>query len=143
MLTKKAKYGLKAMFFLARQYKKNTEPILISLIAKKERIPKKFLEIILLEMRKQGLLHSTMGKGGGYNLAKPPDKISLGQIIRILDGPLAAVTCVSITAYRRCDECIDEKTCEIRRVMKQVRDATASILDETSLTQAMKSKIVH
>ncbi|MFI5135953.1 MAG: RrF2 family transcriptional regulator, partial [Chitinophagales bacterium] len=87
------------------------------------------------------ILYSRMGKGGGYALAKTPDKIYLGEIIRTLDGPLAAVPCVSKSAYVRCIECKDERTCEIRRVMKVVRDATSKILDNTSLADAMHSRL--
>ncbi|MEO5674936.1 MAG: Rrf2 family transcriptional regulator [Chitinophagales bacterium] len=139
MLSHKAKYGLKAAFYLAKHY--NNGPVLISDLAQAEYIPKKFLEHILLELKKHGILYSRMGKGGGYHLSKPPDKIYLGEIIRTLDGPLAAVPCVSKTAYVRCIECKDERTCEIRRVMKHVRDATAKILDTTSLTDAMHAKL--
>ena len=139
MLSHKAKYGLKAAFYLARHYDKG--PVLISELASAEYIPKKFLEHILLEMRKHGILYSRMGRGGGYMLAKSPDKIYLGQIIRVLDGPLAPVQCVSKSAYVRCIECKDERTCEIRKVMKHVRDATATILDKTTLADAMHAKL--
>ena len=139
MLSHKAKYGLKAAFYLARHYDKG--PVLISDLATSEYIPKKFLEHILLELKKHGILYSRMGKGGGYSLSKPPDKIYLGQIVRTLDGPLAPVACVSKTAYVRCAECKDERTCEIRKVMKHVRDATATILDRTSLADAMQAKL--
>lgn len=139
MLSHKAKYGLKAAFYLARYYDQG--PVLISDLAQAEYIPKKFLEHILLELKKHGILYSRMGKGGGYHLSKPPEQIYLGQIIRILDGPLAAVPCVSKTAYVRCIECKDERTCEIRKVMKHVRDATAKILDTTSLKDAMRAKV--
>ena len=136
MLSKKAKYGLKAMFYLAKKYGKG--PILISDLAEEENIPKKFLELILLDMKRQGLLVSKMGKGGGYELGKHPEKIMVGQIVRILDGPLAPIGCVSKTAYSRCVECTNEKTCEIRKIMMQVRDSTATILDHTSLIDAPK-----
>ncbi|MBA2423572.1 MAG: Rrf2 family transcriptional regulator [Chitinophagales bacterium] len=139
MLSHKAKYGLKAAFYLARHYDQG--PVLISELASAEYIPKKFLENILLELKKQGILYSRMGKGGGYSLAKAPGKIYLGQIIRVLDGPLAAVQCVSKSAYVRCVECKDERTCEIRKVMKHVRDATAAILDRTSLEDAMHANL--
>ena len=131
----KAKYGLRAMLFLAREYGEG--PILISEIARKEAIPKKFLELILLELRNTGYLHSKKGRGGGYYLGKSPQQISLGEIIRILDGPLAPIPCVSLTAYRRCPDCPDEKTCGIRVVMKEVRDATARILDGTTLADVL------
>lgn len=138
MLSKKAKYGLQASFFLARNFNKGS--FLIAEIAEGENIPKKFLEVILLELKKRGILHSKMGKGGGYALAKAPDKIFVGQIIRTLEGPLALVPCVSKTAYRKCDECIDEKTCAIRKMFKHVRDATSEIFDNTTLSEAMKAK---
>ncbi|MBA3649660.1 MAG: Rrf2 family transcriptional regulator [Chitinophagales bacterium] len=140
MLSHKAKYGLKAAFYLARRYEEG--PVLISDLAAAEYIPKKFLEHILLELKKHGILYSRMGKGGGYSLSKSPEKIYLGQIIRTLDGPLAPVACVSKTAYVRCIECKDERTCEIRKVMKHVRDATADILDRTSLADAMHAKLL-
>ena len=139
MLSNKAKYGIKAALYLSRQYGRG--PVLISEIADDEAIPKKFLELILLEMKKHGILHSKMGKGGGYMLAKAPDKISVGQIVRVLEGPIALTSCVSKTAYKKCDECTDERTCRIRRIFKQVRDTTAEILDGTTLTDALKSKI--
>jgi Rrf2 family protein len=137
MLSKKAKYALKALLFLARE--ENKGPILISEIAEKEAIPKKFLEQILLELRKQGILQSQKGKGGGYFLGKPSDVISMGQVIRIIDGPLAPLPCVSQMAYRKCDECKDERTCGIRLVMKDVRDSTARILDGVSLMDVIRN----
>ena len=131
MISKKTKYGLKAVIYLAKHYEEG--PILITNLAKSERIPRKFLETILLELRKKGILHSKKGKGGGYSLGKPPAEITLGEIIRILDGPLALVSCVSQTAYQKCAECKSEEQCEIRMIMKEVRDAMSSILDKTSL----------
>ncbi len=131
MLSKKTKYALKAMMVLAKEYGQG--PVLISDIAQREGIPRKFLELILLELRNQGVLQSKKGKGGGYFLGRPPRQISVGQIVRILDGPLAPLPCVSKTAYMRCRECRDERTCGIRMVMKEVRDATAKILDSTTL----------
>lgn len=134
MLSKKAKYGLKAMFYLGKHYGKGQ--VLIADLAEQENIPKKFLELILLELKRGGLLFSKMGKGGGYSLSKPADEITVGQIVRILDGPLAPIPCVSKSAYRKCDECDNEKTCEIRKIMMQVRDASAAILDHTTLAEA-------
>ncbi len=141
MLSKKAKYGLQAIIFLAKEDRKKKGPIPIAELAKHDKIPKKFLEIILLELRKQGILHSKMGVNGGYSLGRPADLISIGQVVRVLDGPLAAVSCVSKTAYRKCDECKNEKSCEIRKIMKQVRDSTARILDGTTLADALKGKV--
>ena len=131
MLSKKAKYGLKALLFLADQPRDRA--VLIADIAAHDRIPKKFLDMILLEMRNAGMLTSRKGKGGGYALALPPERIIIGSVIRLLDGPLAPVSCVSQTAYRPCDDCISEQACRIRRLMGQVRDAIADILDSTTL----------
>jgi len=136
MISQKSKYALKALSVLAREYGKG--PVLISEIAAHEKIPRTFLELILLELKNQGLLHSRKGRGGGYFLAKAPQSISVGQVLRMTGGPLAMLPCVSKTAYRKCDECQDERTCGIRIVMKQVRDATAKILDATSLADLVK-----
>jgi Rrf2 family protein len=136
MLTKKTKYALQALLSLAQDYGKG--PVLISDLAEKEHIPKKFLELILLELRNSGILQSKKGKGGGYLLGRPPELITFGQVIRQLDGPLAPLPCVSQTAYRKCVECLDERTCGIRVVMKEVRDVTAQILDTTTLADALE-----
>ncbi len=130
MLSKKAKYALKALLFLAKQERKL---FMISEIADHEKIPQKFLESIMLELKNNQLLFSVRGKNGGYKLAKEPVEISVGNVIRMIDGPLAQIPCVSKLYYQKCDECIDEVTCEIRLVMKKVRDATAEILDGTNL----------
>jgi Rrf2 family protein len=108
-------------------------PVLVADLADRQHLPKKFLEAILLELKRHGLLHSKKGRGGGYLLGRAPDAITVGQIIRVLEGPLALVPCVSQTAYMRCEECQDEKTCGVRLAMKDVRDATAEILDHMTL----------
>jgi Rrf2 family protein len=136
MISKKAKYGLKALLMLAGEYDKG--PILIADIATSQFIPKKFLELILLELKKHGLLQSKKGKGGGYFLAKHPESITLGQVIRFMDGPIALVPCVSQTAYMKCDDCLDEATCGIRIVMKEVRDVMGIILDGTTLADVIR-----
>ncbi len=136
MISKKTKYGLHALIYLAKHY--SSGPALIADLAKQERIPRKFLEAILLELKKQGVLESKKGKGGGYALSRHPKDIKMGQVIRILDGPLAPVACVSQTAYRKCDECREESCCGIRIVMKEVRDAIANILDKTSLEDVIE-----
>jgi Rrf2 family protein len=133
MLSKKAKYGLKAMSVLAREY--GNGPLLIGDIAKQERIPLKFLELILLDLKKKGFVQSKKGKGGGYYLNRLPATISVGQLIRALDGPLALLPCVSQMAYERCEECPDEETCGIRMVFKEVRDSTANILESKTLAE--------
>jgi len=136
MISKKTKYALKGLLYLARKY--NQGPILIADLAREERIPKKFLELILLSLKNNGVLQSKKGKGGGYYLGKHPKEISIGNVIRILDGPLAPVPCVSESAYAKCQECLDERCCGIRLVMKDVRDAITSILDKTSLSDMLE-----
>ena len=131
MLSKKSKYGLKAVLALAEQ--EDGRPLQASELAERERLPRKFLEAILLDLTRHGLLRSKKGRGGGYVLSRKPGDITIGQVIRVLDGPLALIPCVSQTAYRPCEECVDETTCAIRLAMKEVRDATAHILDNTSL----------
>ena len=133
MLTKKAKYGLKALVFLA-----GIEPgqtALVADIAAANQIPKKFLDAILGELRNAGFVHSKKGKGGGYTLARTPEEIGVGNVIRALDGPLAPIQCASQTVYRRCDDCVDENHCAVRLVMLQAREAIASVLDKTTLGQ--------
>jgi Rrf2 family protein len=136
MLSMKAKYGLLAVLSLARESDKKL--VLISELAEKENIPKKFLEQILRELKNQGILESKVGKGGGYYLNKSPQSITIGQIIRTIDGTLSPVFCVSQTAYAKCKECHDEHSCAIRLVMKDVRDAIANILDKTTLAEALE-----
>jgi Rrf2 family protein len=131
MLSKKSKYGLKAVLVLAEESGRG--PVLISELADRQRLPRKFLEAILLELKRHGILQSKKGKGGGYFLRHAPSEITLGQVIRVLEGPLALTPCVSQTAYMKCEECLDEETCGIRLAMKEVRDATAHILDNTTL----------
>ena len=121
---------------LAKEYGQG--PVLISDIANREALPRKFLELILLELRNHGILGSKKGKGGGYFLARRPELVHLGEVLRVLEGPLAPLPCVSKTAYVRCAECRDERTCGIRMIMKDVRDATARILDQTSLADVLK-----
>lgn len=139
MLSSKAKYGLKAMVYLARREGKGA--VLIADVAKDERIPKKFLDTILLELKINGLLSSKKGKGGGYTLAKAAADIRVGDIVRILDGPLAPIACVSRTAYRPCADCVDETACTVRAIMQDVRDAVAAILDHTSLFDMSRTKV--
>ena|SRR5690242_15341448 len=136
MLTQKSKYGLRALLVLAKEYGQG--PVLISDIAHRETLPQKFLELILLELRNHGILGSKKGKGGGYFLSRRPELVHLGEVLRVLEGPLALIPCVSKTAYKKCAECRDERTCGIRIVMKDVRDLTARILDSTSLADILK-----
>ena len=131
MLSSKGKYGIKALLHLAEHEGAGT--MLIADIAAHNKIPKKFLDAILLELKNAGFLHSKKGRGGGYTLARPANRILIGDVIRVLDGPLAPIPCASRTAYRRCDDCPDASDCRIRILMVDVRDAIAAILDRTSL----------
>ena len=140
MLTQKAKYGLKALLMLAQVT--GDEFTLVAEIAERQKAPRKYLELILLELRKHGLLHSQRGKNGGFRLARPPAEITFGQIIRVLDGPLAPFPCASLMAYRKCEDCVDEEVCAVRKQMRRVRDAVAGILDSTSLADAAGPALV-
>jgi Rrf2 family protein len=135
MLSQKARYGLRALFVLAER--SPGEPVLIADIAEEANAPRKFLEQILLELKKRGLVHSHRGKFGGYTLGRPADQIAFAEIIRVIDGPLALSPCASQTAYRRCDDCVDEKTCAIRHVLLAVRDASSEILETHTLADAI------
>lgn len=136
MLTQRSRYALRAMIFLA-DAPKGAAPIPMNRIAQAANVPRKFLELILADLREAGLLVSHRGKMGGYLLSRPNHLISLGEIIRVIEGPLALVPCVSRTAYRRCADCKDEAACAIRHAMARVRDETARILDGTSLADAI------
>jgi Rrf2 family protein len=136
MLSKKSKYAIKALIALAEHGRE--EPVRIADLARAQQIPPKFLELILLELRNQGVLRSRKGKGGGYLLARDPGSIYLGQIVRMFDGPLAPVPCASQTAYVPCSDCRNEAVCGVHLAMKEVRDATARILDGTNLAQLLQ-----
>ena len=136
MLSQKAKYALRALLMLAER--PAGESLLIADIAERQNLPRKFLELILLDLKHHGILHSRRGKNGGYLLARDPAAVSFGEVVRIVDGPLASVLCASQTAYRRCDDCRDEATCAIRKVFRRVRDATAAILDHHTLADAVR-----
>ena len=136
MLSKKTKYGLKALIYIAKH--SGTEPVLISEISDNERIPKKFLEAILLDLKKHGILGSKKGKGGGYYLLKDPKEITAATLIRVLDGPLAMLPCVSLNYYEKCDDCPDEAKCNLNKFMAQVRDNTLSLLQQKSLYDLAK-----
>ncbi|MBO9699852.1 MAG: Rrf2 family transcriptional regulator [Sporocytophaga sp.] len=131
MLSKKTRYAIKALTKLAKEFQKG--PILISDISKTERIPQKFLEAILLELKNAGILNSKKGKGGGYYLIKKPEEVDLANIIRLFDGAIALLPCVSIKYYERCDECVDETLCGFRDIIREVRDNTLKILKESTL----------
>ena len=131
MLSKKTKYGIKALTYLSRL--ENRNPISIATISESENISIKFLESILLTLRKNGLLGSKKGKGGGYYLLKDPKEIQMTTVMRILEGPIAMVPCVSLNFYEKCDDCPDETTCSVHKLMIQVRDSTLQIFRNTTL----------
>lgn len=131
MLSKKTKYGLKALTFISRA--KSDLPVQVSTISKSEQIPQKFLESILLTLRKAGILGSKKGKHGGYYLRHEPSEIKMTDVMRVLEGPIAMVPCVSLNYYEKCDDCPDENKCSVHRLMIQVRDNTLSVFRNTSL----------
>ena len=135
MLNKKTQYAIKALMHLAEH--KDDGPVLIADIAKKKKIPLKFLENILLELRKSGFLESKKGKGGGYYLKVSPSKIPIADIIRKIDGPIAMLPCVSLYFYERCKNC-DEKNCGLHDIMIQVRDANLKILENKTVADLIK-----
>jgi len=135
-LSKRTQYSLRALYALTRKFGEG--PVLITNLAQEETIPKKFLEQILVSLKSAGFVSSKKGKGGGYVLAQPPEKITIGSVIRAIEGPLAPLPCASETRFRKCDECVDIQTCGTRIVMRQVRDAMAAILDETTLAMVCK-----
>lgn len=136
MLSKKCKYAIHALVYLAERYQQG--PVHIQDIAEHERIPKKFLEAILLEMRNAKILHSKKGKGGGYYLYKKPEEVNMVEIIRLMDGAIAMLPCVSLNYYEPCEECKDEKTCGIRDAFTGVRDETLKLLSKSTLAHIVK-----
>jgi len=132
-ITKKGEYALRAMMDLSLNHKKG--PVHIKDISEREKIPKKFLEQILLELKKAGLLQSARGMGGGYSLIKPPDEITLARVFRTIDGPLAPLSCVSKLAHVSCPE---EKNCGLYSVIKDVRNAISEILEGVTLDDVCK-----
>jgi Rrf2 family protein len=136
MLSKKCKYAIHALVYLGEKFEQG--PVQIQEIADKKHIPKKFLEAILLELRHANILQSKKGKGGGYYLDKKPEDVNLVDVIRLIDGAVAMLSCVSLNYYERCEECRNEKTCGIRDSFIGVRDETLRILTESTLAKIMK-----
>lgn len=136
MLSKKSKYAIKALVSLAKNYG-NSVPLKISQISESEKIPRKFLETIMVELRNNGLVHSKMGVNGGYYLAKHPEEIVLSHVIRISGGPIALLPCVSLNFYEPCEECVNEAFCGLRDVILEVREASLKILSKTSLSDIL------
>jgi Rrf2 family protein len=136
MISQKAKYALRALVALARA-EDPTETVMIADIAERQNIPKKFLEQILLDLKHHGIVASKRGKAGGYMLLKHPGEITFGEVLRIIDGPIAPLPCLSRMAYRRCEDCADEASCEVRRVFARVADATRAVLDRTTVADSI------
>jgi len=135
-ISKRTQYALKAVISLGRRY--GSGPVLIATLASEEKIPIKFLEGILLDLKGRGVLESKKGKGGGYQLSRPPSTITIGSIIRLIEGPLAPLPCASETAFRPCEECKDVEHCATRIIMRQVRDSIAEVLDKTTLADLIR-----
>lgn len=140
MISQKAKYALRALVALVRA-SGHGEPVLISEISRSQAIPKKFLEQILLELKRAGIVLSRRGRAGGYVLLRAPDKVTFGEVLRLIDGPIAPLPCLSKIAYRRCSDCADEGTCEIRHVFARVAEATRDVLDRTTLADAVADRV--
>ena len=138
MLSKKTKYAFHALTFLGKQELR--KPILISEVAERTSVPKKFLESILLELKKAGVLNSKMGKGGGYYLLKDAEDIMLADVIRMFNGPIALLPCASLNYYESCTECVDEVSCGLNKMMIEVRDETLKILEKKSLQDMIASE---
>jgi Rrf2 family protein len=134
MLSQKARYALHALIVLAQH--DGEEPMQIADVATEARVPRKFLEQILVDLKRRGIVRSQRGRAGGYFIGKNPKDISFADVIRTIDGPLALAPCVSVTAYHKCDDCVDEATCSIRKVLMAARDATADVLEARTIAQA-------
>jgi Rrf2 family protein len=134
MLSQKARYALHSLIVLARR--DGDAPMMIADIAEEANVPRKFLEQILLELKKRGIVRSQRGRAGGYMLGRSPKDITFADVIRVSDGPLALAPCVSVTAYQRCGDCVDEKHCAIRKALLLARDATAKVLESQTLAAA-------
>ena len=141
MITMKTKYALKALCRLAVAPK--GQPILIADIAEAEGIPRKFLELILAELKQHGILSSRKGRGGGYLLARRPEDVTVASVLRVLDGPIAPVPCLSRTAYQRCAECPNEATCGVRPVMREAQAAPVQVLESTTVADMVKRVEEH
>ena len=135
MLSQKARYALRALIFLAR----SGEPASAAAIAERASVPRKFLEQILMQLKAHRLVESRRGREGGYRLGRPSDEISFADVIRVVDGPLALAPCASRTAYRPCESCVDVETCPIRPALIRARDATAAVLESTTLSSDIHS----
>jgi Rrf2 family protein len=140
MITQKMKYALKALLTLADESKRSTpEALTIEEIAKRSGAPKRFLEHILLEIRNAGIIASTRGRSGGYQLIKAPEQVSVSELLRMIDGPIAPLACLSRRAYQRCDDCKDEQTCRIRKVFAEVFWSYLVLIESLTLADVQGS----
>lgn len=136
MLSQKTRYALKALMELSTQ--QGGVSLSAAAISARRSIPVKFLEAILVELKRDGVIRGQRGRGGGYQLARSPADISFGAVVRLMQGPLGLLPCVSVTQYRRCPDCADDETCELKKLFREVRDSTAAILDGWTLAHALK-----
>jgi Rrf2 family protein len=139
VLSQKTRYALKALLELA-MVPPGTRLSSVAISARRN-IPVKFLEAILVELKRDGLVRGQRGRNGGYELAQPPDNISFGDVVRLMEGPLALIPCVSVTQYHRCVDCVDDRSCELRKLFREVRDRTAEILDGRTLADALREEV--
>ncbi len=139
MLSKKSKYAINALLYIAR-HKDEGRPVLASEISENENIPHKFLEAILLDLKNAGILRSRRGRHGGYFMQAPPEEVSLITIMRLFDGPIALLPCVSLNYYGPCDECQDEASCGIRAVFIEIRDNTLETLRDNNLAAILEKE---
>jgi Rrf2 family protein len=138
MISQKAKYAFKALLYLAERTPETTAPI--EEIARSEGVPRKFLEQILLELKHSGLIASRRGRSGGYHLVRPANEITIGYVLRIIDGPIAPLPCLSRTAYRRCKDCRDEANCSVRRLFSQTYEAMLATMDGATLAGVLPGR---
>lgn len=139
MLSKKSKYAINALVYLAKQ--EDNKMVVISEIAQEEHIPRKFLEAILLDLKRAGILGSKKGKGGGYYLLQRPNEINLADVMRLFDGPIALLPCATYKFFERCEECVDEHTCGIRDAIVELRNQTVNFLKATSLEDIISREL--
>ena len=137
MISQKAKYALRALTALAQA----PDSLMIAEIAEAQRIPRKFLEQILLDLKHHGVVQSRRGRLGGYALLRPADQITFGQILRLIDGPIAPLPCLSRIAYRRCQDCPSENDCEIRRIFSAVAESARKVLDRATIADALEGRV--
>lgn len=137
MLSQRGRYALKALLNIARA---NGGTRQVAAISEEEQIPRKFLESIMSDLRRAGLVRSTRGNMGGYTLARPADLITIAEVVRVTDGPLAMLPCVSRNFYQRCEDCVDEYTCQLRKLFSEVRDSVTAILDNRTLAEMLRSE---